>query len=194
MTSSRVPKIYLAGPEVFFPDGEALIARKRALAVRYGFEPPPEDAAPWPKDKLELGLHISAMNERLMRQSDLIIANVTPFRGLSADVGTAYEIGFMCALGRAAFAYSNEPRGYTDRAIEFYGGKVAVAPDGVLRADDGQMVEDHGMTDNLMLDGGIILRKGAVVRPKGGERPRDENLEIFEQCLAAARRHFNAGI
>ena len=140
-----------------------------------------------------MGLHISAMNEAMMRDSDLIIANMTPFRGLSTDVGTAYEIGFMCALGRAAFAYSNEPRGYTERARgDFYAGKVAIAGDGMLRAADGQMVEDHGMADNLMLDGGIILRKGMVVRPESGQRLADDDLSVFEQCLAAARRHFDS--
>ena len=35
-----------------------------------------------------------------MRSCQLCIANLTPFRGVSMDSGTAYEVGFMRALGR----------------------------------------------------------------------------------------------
>jgi nucleoside 2-deoxyribosyltransferase len=39
-----------------------------------------------------------------------MIVNLTPFRGPSADVGSAYEMGFMRALGRPIFAYSHDAR------------------------------------------------------------------------------------
>jgi nucleoside 2-deoxyribosyltransferase len=187
-------KVYLAGPEVFFADASALIERKRALTGQYGFVPNIWlGEGEWPKDKYEVGLHISAANEAVMRDSDFVIANMTPFRGLSTDVGTAYEIGFMCALGRPAFGYSNDGRHYDERATaEYYRGAVALADDGMLRAHDGQMVEDHAMADNLMLDGGITAQGGEVVRPNGSERLPPDDLSMFEQCLAAARRYFDA--
>ena len=50
-----------------------------------------------------------------MRSCDLLIANCTPFRGVSMDVGTAFEIGFMRALGRPVFGYSNTPADYAAR-------------------------------------------------------------------------------
>ncbi len=43
----------------------------------------------------------------MMLEADGIIANLTPWRGVSADVGTVYELGFMCALNKAAYAYTN---------------------------------------------------------------------------------------
>ena len=46
----------------------------------------------------QLGHHISLANDKAMRASDLIIANQTPLRGISADIGTAVELGY-CALG-----------------------------------------------------------------------------------------------
>lgn len=183
--------VYLAGPEVFFANGTELIARKKDLARAHGFEPvaSTEDKA-FPEDKIESGRYISALNERLMKSADFIIANMTPFRGISTDVGTAFEIGFMCALDRPAFAYSNDPRPYNERAdAEIYAG-ASRRVDGILRAPDGQMVEDHAMADNLMLDGGIIARGGEVVRPASGPRLPDDDLSMLERCLAVARRYF----
>ena len=52
-------------------------------------------------------MQISAGNEELIRSCRLLIANLTPFRGPSADVGTAYEIGFARALKLPVYAYSN---------------------------------------------------------------------------------------
>lgn len=187
-------QVYLAGPEVFFADAEAVIGRKRELAARYGFTPAVWEPEGWPQDKYEVGLFISAANETMMRQSDLIIANMTPFRGLSTDVGTAYEIGFMCALGRPAFGYSNDGRHYGERAAaEYYHAALVLAPDGMQRAGDGQMVEEHSMADNLMLDGGIAARGGFVVRPAPGIVLPAEDLSQFETCLAAARSGRVAG-
>lgn len=186
--------VYLAGPEVFFADGRALIARKQALARSCGLEPLAGlGKEEMPADKFERGRFISALNENMIRASDFMIANMTPFRGISADVGTAYEIGFMCALGRPVFGYSNDPRHYDARATaEYYHGNVGIAEDGALRADDGQMVEDHAMADNLMLDGGIIARGGIVMRPAGGRVLPAEDLSTFEQCLHAATRYFRS--
>jgi len=186
-------KVYLAGPEVFFAAADTIIARKRRLAEKYGFVRPADDPAPFPEGKFESGLHIAAMNERMMREADFIVANMTPFRGISADVGTAYEIGFMCALGKPAFGYSNDPRHYTERAAaEWYAGAVGPAEGGLLRASDGMMVEEHEMADNLMLDGGIALRRGVVVRPGNGKMLPLDDLSMFEACLVAARAYFDA--
>ena len=41
-----------------------------------------------------------------MRSCDLLIANLTPFRGVSMDSGTAFEVGFMRALGRPVLGYT----------------------------------------------------------------------------------------
>ena len=58
----------------------------------------------------EQGLAISRAMERVMQGCDAMIVNLTPFRGPSADVGSAYEMGFMRALGRPIFAYTNDAR------------------------------------------------------------------------------------
>ena len=57
--------------------------------------------------KLEQARRIALANEGLMRSCDLLIANLTPFRGVSMDAGTAFEVGFMRALGQPVLGYTN---------------------------------------------------------------------------------------
>ena len=93
-------RVYLAGPEVFLPEPMEAGRRKCAVAERHGVVGLyPLDAA---LDLRGLGKHlqaarISEANEGLMRQADAVIANLTPFRGISVDSGTAFEVGFMRA-------------------------------------------------------------------------------------------------
>jgi nucleoside 2-deoxyribosyltransferase len=185
-------KVYLAGPEVFLPDGESITEAKRALTRQYGFQPNIWSGdRDWPTDKFEIGVFIAKGNESVMSDSDFIIANMTPFRGISTDVGTAFEIGFMCAQGKPAFGYTNDGRLYGQRVTDDYY-QDSVGPDekGVNRAPDGQMVEDHSMSDNLMLDGGMHIRGGIVARPSSGVVLPWADLSIFEQALGAAQRFF----
>jgi nucleoside 2-deoxyribosyltransferase len=66
--------------------------------------------------KAEQARRISAANEGLMRSCDLLIANLTPFRGVSMDAGTAFEVGFMRALGRPVLGCTNVAADYRQRA------------------------------------------------------------------------------
>jgi nucleoside 2-deoxyribosyltransferase len=97
-------RIYLAGSEVFLATARDIGARKRAICERHGLvgvfpgdEEEPCDPALSPAEQ---GLAISRAMERVMRRCDAMIVNLTPFRGPSADVGSAYEMGFMRALDR----------------------------------------------------------------------------------------------
>ncbi len=113
------PRIYLAGPEVFLPDALAVGAHKAALCAEHGLE------GVFPLDagldlaglaKPEQARRISAANEGLMRSCAGLIANLTPFRGVSMDAGTAFEVGFMRALGRPVLGYTNVTADYRERA------------------------------------------------------------------------------
>jgi nucleoside 2-deoxyribosyltransferase len=180
------PRVYLAGPEVFLPDPIAAGRAKVELCAAAGFEGCyPLDAAlvldglP----KAEQARRISLANEALMRSCDLLIANLTPFRGVSMDSGTAFEVGFMRALGRPVLGYTNITADYRDRA-------------GVFRADHGSWrdgdradvdVEDFGLAENLMIEIAITESGGDVVRtPVPGDRTI-EDLTGFRICLEQAR-------
>lgn len=185
-------RIYLAGPEVFLPDARQILDRKIALTSTYGFVPvAPGDLKVDPSlaGKAK-GLAISTHNESLMLGADAIIANLTPYRGVSADVGTVYELGFMCARNCPAYAFTNVVDGYFERVSAYYGGQVQTDPHGRMRGPDGLMIENCDFIDNLMLDGGVESRNGAVIRHAAAPDALYTDLTAFEACLALAARHW----
>lgn len=164
--AAYLPKIYLGGPDVFYPDPKAIAEAKKKVCEKYGFEgifPLDNDIAA-KATPAETGEAIFAANVKLMRQADLMIANMTPFRGPSMDVGTAYEMGFMHASGKPVLAYTEGERDFTARTKSFVasrGGKVE-AKGGVLRDSDGMGLENFGFVDNLMLDGTVRFGKAKI--------------------------------
>ncbi|MBA8901933.1 nucleoside 2-deoxyribosyltransferase [Phyllobacterium sp. P30BS-XVII] len=190
---TKIMKVYLAGPEVFLSNAREVLAHKAELARVAGFTPlaPDDLEIPPTNSKYERGLAISAIDERLMQASDLIIANLTPFRGISADVGTAFELGFMCALGRHVYGYTNVAESYLERTSRnYYKGKVISDAEGRLTGADGLSVEDFDMADNLMLDGGIVSRGGVFIRNTVSDADILTDLTAFKKCLALAAEKY----
>ncbi len=178
----------MAGPEVFLPNAREMLDRKIALARSYGFTPvsPGDLTIPETETRYQHGLAISAINESLMSSANLIIANLTPFRGISADVGTVFELGFMCARGCPAFAFSNCAENHFERVSSLHGGDVQLGPDGRHRGPDGLSLENFDMIDNLMLDGSIAARNGTIITRKVAPDQLFLDLTAFEECLNLA--------
>ena len=184
---STRPRLYLAGPEVFLPDAMALAREKVEVCDRHGFE------GVFPKDKSlnlanlskrEQARRIAAANEALMRSCPGLIANLTPFRGVSMDAGTAFEVGFMRALGRPVLGYTNVVTEYRQR-VESYRKRDVGMPD----ADAAEVaVEDFDLAENLMIEAAIIASGAEVIRrgvPAGREM---RDLAGLEACLIQAQR------
>jgi nucleoside 2-deoxyribosyltransferase len=190
------PRVYLAGPDVFLRDPGAFAQRKKALCERYGFEgvfPLDGDLKPQGPDLRELGLAISRANEGLIRGCQLVIAQMTPFRGPSADVGTAYEMGFARACGLPVFAYSNVAEDFTTRTTAFVG-TTHKRPDGHIEDGDQMQLEAFNLVDNLMLYGAIVASGGTLATSTSTPAERYTKLEAFEQCVAAAAKVFATGL
>jgi len=185
MTPLPRPRVYLAGPEVFLPDAVAVGAEKCRRAAEKGLEGVfPLDAAL----KLE-GLapaeqarRISHANEGLMRSCDALIANLTPFRGASADAGTVFEVGFMRALGRPVAGYTNVAPAYADRARAHRARGPAHAHFDGDRAD--VQVEDFGLAENLMIEIAILSSGCSLVRRDVPPGARLTDLAAFDDCLS----------
>src|SRR5216117_2264281 len=113
-------KIYLAGPDVFLPDAIEIGRRKAAICARHGV------SGLYPLDNAvdlsaaDASLEIFKANEAMMDSADAIIANLTPFRGPSADAGTVYELGYAAGRGKFCLAYCNDPAPYRDRVARIY--------------------------------------------------------------------------
>jgi nucleoside 2-deoxyribosyltransferase len=183
-------KIYLAGPEVFLPDAIAMGRRKQEICARHGlsglfpFDNDLSDASVVP-----LSRRIFAANTILMESADAIIANLTPFRGPSADAGTVYELGFMLGLARGGkpklcLGYSNIARSYRDKLHD----RAVLKPDagGALRDANGLQVEDFGLADNLMIVHGLDMSGHALVVPEHPVADPLRDLAAFETCVRIA--------
>ena len=188
-------RIYLAGPEVFLRNAKEVGEQKKARCKEYGFEgvfPLDNEVEVKGKSSREIGLCISGINEDLIKTCDVVIANLTPFRGPSADVGTAYEIGFAHALGKLVFAYTNVSAPFTERTVKALGGKVSWGGDGKLRDTQGMFIEEGELTDNLMLDGCIHANSKRLVVEDAPAGELFTYLGGFEKCLKFAQETVKA--
>ena len=171
---------------MFFPEPELWAERKKAICGRHGLEgvSPLDDLSDEPAEWAELPFwrKIAHRNEAHIRTCQALIANLTPFRGPSADVGTVYEVGFARALGLKIFGYATVSNPFLDRTLAALDGAAQAQSDGTWVDDDGLLVEQFGLFDNLMIEGGIA-GSGGVLIAENVDRWGD--LSLFERCVAA---------
>ncbi len=176
-------RAYLAGPDVFLPDAAAHAARRAAICRRHGIEPLSplnEDVEALARmDEREAWRTIFAKDVAMMEAADLCVANLTPFRGASADAGTLVELGWFLGRGRPIFGYSNVSAPFAERSAAL----LARAPDPV----PGLAVEGFGLPDNLMIPGAVEQGGGLPIFVPERDEPFD-GLAVFERCVAAAAR------
>lgn len=138
-------KIYLAGPDVFRPNAQEHSEWMKRVCDLYGLE------GKFPLDGQvdltglesgpEKGLKIYQADVDLLNECDAVAANLSPFRGVSADPGTCVEIGIAIAQNKPVVLYSDDLSVYKDRAEAAGFGK------------DGWILENFEMCDNLMMLG-----------------------------------------
>jgi nucleoside 2-deoxyribosyltransferase len=119
-----------------------------------------------------------------MREADAIVANLTPFYGPGADSGTAYEVGFMEALGKPVFGYMNVTEPYFDRVKTFWGGNLADDGTGAFRDPLKMEAENFGLMENLMLDWAVRAVPGRRwALHATDESERYSSLKAFEAAV-----------
>ena len=133
-------RVYLAGPDVFFPDVTERAEKLKIQCDLWGLEGvfplDSEVKLEEPINQEKNGYRIYEGNLGLIKSSAAVLANISPFRGPSVDAGTAFEIGYGLAHGLIVVGYTTSKTFYKER----------VKPDGLL-------IEDFGMIDNLMIHG-----------------------------------------
>jgi nucleoside 2-deoxyribosyltransferase len=183
-------RIYLAGPEVFLANAKEIGERKKDLCKKYGIEgifPLDTESDTTGKKPKEIGLYISQINEKLISNCNAVIANITPFRGPSVDVGTAYEMGFAHGLGKKVFAYSNSALPFAERTTKALNGQLRRGTDGRLRDKEGMFIEEMDMIDNLMIDGCVDATSKCLIVEQAPLGERFTYLGAFEKCLKVAK-------
>jgi nucleoside 2-deoxyribosyltransferase len=186
-------RVYLSGPDVFLPNAIELGEAKKRLCAAYGFE----GFVPADK-KLDLsgiagkhakGVAIYRADLRLMELCDFTICQLTPYDGLSADVGTVFEMGWMIGRGKPCLGYTNSALDMIDR-VKAQGHTVTIDAQGWPVSEQGFRQEDFDMADNLMLDGALVDQGFPLVRHAAPPDRLYTDLTGFEACLKMARDRF----
>lgn len=188
--AANLSRVYLAGPEVFLADALVIGARKKLLCGEYGFEgvfPVDNQVEAAGMAPRELGLRIGELNEQLIRSCHAVIANVTPFRGPSADVGTAYEMGVAAGLGLVVCAYSNTAEPFFRRTVSYLEHRTTRGQDGQVRDTEGLAIENFDLHDNLMLESCVARTGGVFVTRDSGRGDGLRAMEAFQACLRRLR-------
>ena len=140
---NKKPKVYLAGPDIFLPNPIEHGEKLKKICTKYGLQ------GLYPLDNqfdlsdLKRGpdkaIKIYQADIELINASDCLVANLSPFRGVSDDQGTCFELGYAVAQNKPVAIYSNDTREYKHKLKD------------LNLSEDDWSVEDMGLTDNLML-------------------------------------------
>lgn len=161
-------KIYMAGPDVFLRNAAEVARKKKEVLSAHGLEghhPFDNDVEAGGLTPEEVAQIIFSENIAMMNRCDVLLANLTPFRGPSADVGTVFELGYMYGMGKPVFGYSNVNRTYLERIRDYSKKPVTCDKDGMMRDHDNLSIENFNLRDNLMIEGAL---KGQELPPHHG--------------------------
>lgn len=166
--------IYLAGFDVFRPDAAAHGEQLKMLCAKYGYEGryPLDKRVPRNLAPQEQARWICRNNLAVLRDCDLVVANLNPFRGDEPDSGTVFEVGYAVALGKPVWAYTSRSASLVRQVA------VQRLPGGRGPVDSlGYSVEDFGLNLNLMLACSVNVVVGTI----------EDCLQDIDAAEAAAR-------
>lgn len=142
-------KIYIAGPDVFEPNSIEIGKKYSNLCEKYGFKGlyPLDNVVDFNQEKRKIAQDIFKANVELIKQADIIIANLNAFRGKEADSGTIWECGYASALGKKVYGYIAKDLNYIDTFSEDETKKL----NGIVVDLDSKTIEDFDYQINLMI-------------------------------------------
>lgn len=172
--------IYIAGPDVFYKERLQIGKQKKDLCLKHGF------IGVYPLDLLPSNLFSGkfSINEQAklikhaclegIKDCDLLIANMTPFRGVSMDVGTANEIGLAHMIGKEIYGYSLDSKSYIEKIKEDK--QFSHIEGGISFDNENSLIEDFDKIDNCMVTESCVK----ILFPSDKE---ETNLSLFEKVL-----------
>jgi nucleoside 2-deoxyribosyltransferase len=202
-------KVYLAGPMIFEADPDRYFRVMKDICRGHGLE------GIGPLDnQLQLDGVASgnALNMRiyhadcgLMETCDAGLFCLDGFRETpEMDPGTAFEVGYMRALGKPISGWTQQPEPYPEKVAAFsealwdealiedeteaHGG----AKSGLMRDKNGIMVHSHGCVQNLMIEMAIISAGGHVHADKDWMHAFDRSAAELAHILKAHRPPLSA--
>lgn len=165
--------VYVAGPDVFYPNAKELADNARELGVKYGLKsliPIDNEIVGDFKTPTELSEEIYRKNVEMIDRAAITIANISPFRGPSADSGTVWEIGYSVGKNMVVFAFTDDMSEYKSRVSK----------------DDTNIVENFKLTEV-----GIIANAVHSISPSIEEAFRKAQEYVQEIKLKEANKSTN---
>lgn len=153
---SSPPKIYLAGPDVFYPGADHIFGLMEESCQRRGM------VGMRPSDgglsqglsgtRHEIARRIFKVNLDLIRECDGVAANFMPFRGkIEPDSGTSFEVGVAATLGKPIAGYLESTAHFADKLISAFGASPRDEKGLIYDTTYGFMIEEFDLPLNLML-------------------------------------------
>ena len=140
-------RAYLAGYELFMQNAREVGDMMEAACRQYGFEGifPPDPVPGLPPVPAEVLKDLFARtasyfdaDQQHIRNSNMVIANLNPYRGAEPDAGTAFEAGMCYGLGYPCYYFMNDSRPLIERI------DCRLEADGHYRDVEGYIVENFG--------------------------------------------------
>jgi nucleoside 2-deoxyribosyltransferase len=143
MPSSRTPRVYLAGFDVFRSDAIEHGRYLKTLCNAHGLEGlyPFDNEVTQGLPPQETAALICKANITMIKGCDAVLANLNVFRGAEPDSGTAFEVGMAVALDKPVWAYFDDLGTLREQIQHDAEGSDA----------QGFQVEDFQLPKNLML-------------------------------------------
>jgi len=140
-------KIYIAGPDVFEKNSIEIGEKLVALCGKYAYEGlyPLDNVVDFSQEKRKIAQDIYEANVAMIDSSDIVIANLSSFRGKEADTGTVWECGYAYAKGKEVYGYMSREGNYIDQ----FDSKRQ--ENGIFLDEDNRFIEDFDHSINLML-------------------------------------------
>ncbi|MFT7004020.1 MAG: nucleoside 2-deoxyribosyltransferase [Sulfurimonas sp.] len=141
-------KIYIAGPDVFEQNSIEIGQKYSNLCKEYGHVGlyPLDNIVDFEQAKQKIAQDIFYANVKLIKEADIVIANLNAFRGKEADSGTVWECGFASALGKKVYAYMTNTSDYLQRFDD-----ANNLDNGLYVDSEGKIIEDFDYPINLMI-------------------------------------------
>ena len=151
----NLPRVYLAGPDVFEPDARERYAKLSVLAEANGLQaivPMDAEGEPTRVDHApsQAAQRIFLATIARLDAADGMVANLADFRGCEPDSGTVFEVGYAVACGIPVVGYGVPAAEYAARVAAYM--PTVRGTDATLREQaTGREVENFGQPLNLML-------------------------------------------
>ncbi len=156
-------KVYLAGPEVFHLGAKAIGLNLVKECEKRGFTglfPLDNEIALDTKENMSKAIYLA--NKEMIKDCDVVIANLNDWRGTEPDSGTVWECGFASALNKRVIVYMDSVAPYIDK----FDYKFDTFDNGIPVVLDSKnlIIEDFDKPLNIMLSESVeVIIQGTAL-------------------------------